>query len=98
LIFESTTTGDFPPSSSKTGVRCFAAAVITILPTFPLPNNTVTVYARKYVYNLNETIHLILLLFYAEIMLFKVAGVYIFIKADQLLRKQEQPKSEEKPV
>ena len=68
LIFESTTTGDFPPSSSKTGVRCFAAAVITILPTLPLPNNPGTTYDRKYVHNQNETIHLILLLFSVQIM------------------------------
>jgi len=38
-MFESTTTGDFPPSSSTTGVRCFAAAAITIRPTRPLPKN-----------------------------------------------------------
>jgi len=37
LIFESTMTGDFPPSSKITGVRCFAAAVITMRPTLPLP-------------------------------------------------------------
>lgn len=37
LMFESTMTGDFPPSSKRTGVRCFAAAAITIRPTLPLP-------------------------------------------------------------
>ena len=37
LISESTTAGDFPPSSSTTGVRCLAAAAITIRPTLPLP-------------------------------------------------------------
>lgn len=37
LMPESTTTGDFPPSSRRTGVRCFAAAAITIRPTLPLP-------------------------------------------------------------
>jgi len=43
LIFESTTTGDFPPSSSTTGVRCFEAAAITMRATRPLPKNpTVT--------------------------------------------------------
>lgn len=36
---ESTTTGDFPPSSRRTGVRCFAALAITIRPTLPLPAN-----------------------------------------------------------
>lgn len=30
-------TYDLPPSSSVTGVNCLAAAVITILPTAPLP-------------------------------------------------------------
>lgn len=34
---ESTIAGHFPPSSRVTGVRCFAAAVITILPTLALP-------------------------------------------------------------
>ena len=34
---ESTIVGDFPPSSNVTGVRYFAAAVITILPTWVLP-------------------------------------------------------------
>ena len=37
LMLESTTTGDFPPSSKRTGVRCFAAACITIRPTLELP-------------------------------------------------------------
>lgn len=37
LTFESTTMGHFPPSSKITGVRCFVAAAITILPTLPLP-------------------------------------------------------------
>ena len=36
-IFESTTAGHFPPSSRITGVRCFAAAAITIRPTLALP-------------------------------------------------------------
>lgn len=36
-MFESTTTGFFPPSSRTTGVRCFAAAAITMRPTFPFP-------------------------------------------------------------
>jgi hypothetical protein len=30
-------TYDLPPNSSVTGVKCFAAAVMTILPTWPLP-------------------------------------------------------------
>lgn len=34
---ESTMIGDFPPSSKTTGVRCFAAAVKTIRPTFEFP-------------------------------------------------------------
>ena len=34
---ESTITGDFPPSSNTTGVKCFAAADITIRPTFEFP-------------------------------------------------------------
>ena len=58
MIFESTTAGDFPPSSSTTGVRCFAAADITMRPTLPLPKNSGITYAKKHVSNLNETIHL----------------------------------------
>lgn len=37
LFSESKTAGHFPPSSRVTGVRCFAAAVITIRPTLELP-------------------------------------------------------------
>jgi hypothetical protein len=37
LMFESTTAGHFPPSSRITGVRCFAAAAITMRPTLALP-------------------------------------------------------------
>lgn len=36
-MFESTTAGHFPPSSRITGVRCFAAAAITMRPTLALP-------------------------------------------------------------
>lgn len=36
-MFESTTAGHFPPSSRVTGVRCFAAAAITMRPTLALP-------------------------------------------------------------
>lgn len=36
-VFESTITGDLPPNSRVTGVRCFAAAVATIRPILPLP-------------------------------------------------------------
>jgi hypothetical protein len=36
---ESTTAGDLPPNSKATGVKCFAAAAITILPTLPFPQN-----------------------------------------------------------
>lgn len=36
-VLESTIAGHFPPSSRATGVRCFAAAAITMRPTFPLP-------------------------------------------------------------
>lgn len=39
LMPESTITGDFPPSSKRTGVRCFAAAAITMRPTLPLPTS-----------------------------------------------------------
>ena len=35
--FAVTTTGAFPPSSMTVGVRCSAAARLTILPTFGLP-------------------------------------------------------------
>jgi len=34
---ESITAGHFPPSSRTTGVRCFAAAVMTMRPTLGLP-------------------------------------------------------------
>lgn len=34
---ESTTAGHFPPNSRVTGVKCFTAADITILPTRALP-------------------------------------------------------------
>jgi hypothetical protein len=37
LTSESKTTGHLPPSSKVTGVRCLAAAAITTLPTFALP-------------------------------------------------------------
>lgn len=37
MTLESTTTGHFPPSSKVTGVRCFAAAAITMRPTLGLP-------------------------------------------------------------
>lgn len=37
FIFESTTAGHFPPSSRITGVRCFAAADMTMRPTLALP-------------------------------------------------------------
>lgn len=40
LIVESTTAGLFPPSSKITGVRCFAAAAITIRPTLGLPKTS----------------------------------------------------------
>jgi len=47
LIFESTTTGDFPPSSSTTGVRCLAAAAITMRATLPLPKKPTITYLSK---------------------------------------------------
>lgn len=37
LEFESTTAGHFPPSSRVTGVRCIAAAAITMRPTLAPP-------------------------------------------------------------
>lgn len=37
---ESTIAGHFPPNSKVTGVRCFAAADITICPTLALPANS----------------------------------------------------------
>ena len=40
LMSESTMTGDFPPSSKTTGVKCFAAAAITMRATLPLPKNS----------------------------------------------------------
>lgn len=36
-VKESRMTGHFPPSSRVTGVKCFAAAAMTILPTRGLP-------------------------------------------------------------
>lgn len=36
-MLESITAGHFPPSSRVTGVRCFAAAAITMRATFALP-------------------------------------------------------------
>lgn len=38
---ESTTAGHFPPNSKVTGVKCCAAADITILPTRVLPVNKI---------------------------------------------------------
>lgn len=40
-VSESRTAGVFPPSSRMTGVRCLAAADITILATLALPVNSI---------------------------------------------------------
>lgn len=47
LMFESTTAGHFPPSSRVTGVRCFAAAAITMRPTLALPAENPTITSWK---------------------------------------------------
>ena len=47
-MFGSMTTGDFPPSSSMSGVRCSAAAFATMLAMVPFPLYVTGVESSEY--------------------------------------------------